>query len=180
MRTILWIVAVVFGIILCASAIGWYTSAARATRATLADGTRIEVIGTSIGTNLFTNESSLTRFLNSILPARVTLSPNISSKAVCARTSDSVTVYLRVVSPPTASSAGTWWLNADTSDAAGIRYAQSIGNCRFNLGGGEMIYGFPLQSFPRRQAHFLMNLLNCRGELIASIEVRNPVLEKSR
>ncbi len=143
-------------------------AARKAQYAVLPDGTRVELLGTSVGWATFTTDKPWMARARNYLPAPLRRWLPAEFTDAFGISSNSLTIWLRVIpagtSPPP--------LMAAAEDEAGFSYVCSPGPYR-NFG-GRLIMPLITGAYPRRQNDFLLRLLDYRSASVASFRVLNP------
>lgn len=177
-RNLLWAVLVI--LILAALAITLAVAAMRARTAGLArqamlpDGTKLELLGTSISSSNFTTETRLQAIARRLLPARFQGWIPSTITGNCTSGTNSITVYIRATNPALANAPVPW--NAYVvEDAAGFLFPAEAGFCAFGSTPGSVMYGLIIRSFPRRQPAFLLHFVDTKGETIGTLHIPNPI-----
>ncbi len=142
---------------------------------TLANGARIELLGTAVGGATFTTEKHWHRFLRKILPPRMTRWLPAASSGACSSGTNSITVYFRTSSGASAIGGSTPWDGYRTLDGSGFVYQRDGGYCSFGSAGPGIIYGLTLRAYPRRQKNFRFEFLDQNGVVLGTFQVPNPV-----
>ncbi len=126
----------------------------RERRVTLQDGTQIELLGTAVGGSIFTTEKNWQRLARRYLPARFLnwLPPAVSG--ACSFGPNSITVYLRVTNPPSITTSAVRTHEYAAEDDAGFLYQREGGYCSLGPTPTQTLYGFALNTYPRRQKSF--------------------------
>jgi hypothetical protein len=140
----------------------------------LPDGVRVELLGTSQGSQSFTTEKSWERLARKHLPGAMTKWIAPASGGSCSSGSNSLTVYLAVHDPTGVG--GQRWTRYVAEDDTGFRYNAGGSRCGFGGGGGggTGVSGLILTAFPRRQKSFWLRLLDANDEVVGSLRVPNP------
>jgi len=143
---------------------------------TLSDGTRIQLLGTTVGFAAFNTDKPWQRLVRRLLPARLSTWLPPPSSWSCGGASNSVNVFLRVTAASPATANLKPWKAYASEDDAGFRYS-SGGDAYSSFGntGLSLCYGITLPAFPRRQPQFLLHLLDSAHQPVATFTVRNPI-----
>jgi hypothetical protein len=152
----------------------WSAMTLRSPIATLPDGTTVELLGTTVGSQTFTTEKPWEKFARRILPQR--FQPWIPSAytSTCSSGSNSVTVFFRVAAPAGQTLSQMPWVGYVPVDSSGF-YLSGGGSSSCSSGAGSsMIYGLILRSLPRRQKTFELRFLG-QTNLLATFTVPTPI-----
>ncbi len=173
MRRYLWI-ALAFGII---ATIGYLLlPQENNTRiVTLPDGTKVEFLGTTVGSQVFTSDKSWHQLARRFLPRKMQNWVPRAMFGICLSSSNTITVFLRVSAPAGARFKGTPWQHYGAEDNVGFRYNREGGYCSFGGPAGERMLGLTLRTFPRREPSFLFNFYDKEDAVMGSLTVPNPV-----
>jgi hypothetical protein len=139
----------------------------------LPSGVRVEFIGTSVGRAAFTTEKSWERLARKHLPRAMTRWIAPATSGSCYRSSNSITVFIRVHDPSGARSQP--WTGHVAEDDTGFRYNPGGGTCGFGGGPNTEIAGLIVDAFPRRQESFWLHFLDSNNEVVGSLRVPNPI-----
>lgn len=142
---------------------------------TLPNGMKLQVFGTTIGTATFTTEKPWQGRARKILPARWQNWIPSAISASCSGSTNSVTVYVRLVNPTGAAISGQPWDNYEAQGDDGFAYQREGGGCSMGGGASTEVHGLILRSYPRRQSRFKVHLLDAKGAVLAKLDVENPV-----
>ena len=145
----------------------------RPARATLPNGSTVEVLGTSVGEQTFSSETKWQRVTRRLLPTSLQGWIPSSARGSCSSGSNSFTVFLHV--SPSVSGGPLPWQGYEAEDDGGFRFPRLGGYCSFSDSKGGMIYGLILYSFPRRQSSFSLRLLDGKNEPLGILRVPNPI-----
>ncbi len=148
----------------------------RTRRITLPDGTRVELLGVSLGATPFTTEKPWQRQVRRWLPARWQgwIPPAITGGGVFAG-SNILHVHLLEVAP----SPGIVheWGGLQAEDETGFRYPYGAGYSSHSTASGAAtttVYDIQVTSYPRRQKDFLLHFKDNQGMDFATFRVPNP------
>jgi len=156
---------------------GWYATTrikeARKTRQkVLPDGSKIEVLGTTVGNATFTTEKPWQATLRRVAPRLAKWLPNPVSGS-CSSSSNSITVYLRLTG--LTGTAAKPWNSYRSEDPDGVAYPSGAGYCTFGSAPGTLVYGLILRAYPRRLPEFPLRFLDRDGKSMFLLKVHNPV-----
>lgn len=150
--------------------------ASNLTATTLPNGTLVEFCGTTVGGEPFTTDTPLTSLLRRFAPPGWTqwLPPIVSIS--CPGLSNSLTVYLHAIGPTTPNVMP--WAAYVAEDDNGFRYPKANDSCSFGVNGSltNHYYGLTFDSYPRRQSHFQVKLLDETDNVVATFIVKTPKL----
>jgi hypothetical protein len=138
------------------------------------NGARIELLGAAPGKTEFSTEKAWHRTARQWLPAALTKSLPPAYSSSCYGGSNGVTFYFRVTDPTATTRGWTPWSSYSAEDETGFRFDQAGGNCSSGSGAGT-IYGLIVPAIPRRQAAFKLNFHDSAGQVLATLQVANPV-----
>jgi hypothetical protein len=152
----------------------WALADRRARFVTFPDGSRLELLGTVMGTGAFSTDTSWQRLARRYLPARFQswLPAVIDCNGIYPAT-NSATIILRLTNPTNASGVAPWAGYAP-EDQNGFRYAGNGGYSVRSDAKGNYTFAIGLQSFPRREPKFLLHFEDMNGVDIATVQVPNP------
>lgn len=141
----------------------------------LPDGKTIELLGTTVGGQIFNTEKRWQKLARRFLPNRwQSWIPNAMTGS-CGSGSNSITVFLRVSDPTGARIFGTPWQHYGAEDSDGFRYTREGGYCSFGGGASDQVIGLSLQAFPRRESSFRLHFYDADDAVMTSLTVPNPV-----
>lgn len=140
------------------------------------DGSRIELLGTAVGGQVFTTEKRWHKVAKRWVPSRFhRLFPPVSSGS-CSSSTNSVTVYFKLTDLSGAfTRGGLPWDGYGADDDTGFRYARDGGYCSFGGGATPQILGLSLRAYPRRQAEFNFQFFDAKRAVLGSLRVPNPL-----
>ncbi|MDB6065863.1 MAG: hypothetical protein JWR26_2071 [Pedosphaera sp.] len=143
----------------------------RARYTTLPNGSTVEMLGTSVGTATFTTDKPWYRFARRWLPTRLQswIPPNISAST--GANTNQLVVWIRL---PAACS-NLPWAGALVEDETGFCYSRGNYYGIRGSGVGIWVYALRLNSYPRRQSSFPLQLFDSNGVIIGTLRVPNPV-----
>ena len=143
--------------------------------ATLADGTRIEMVGTLFGDAEFSSDSSFERRMRRILPA-----PFISwlpePWSLPGMSSNTLTVFIRVKSKLPINDGFRMPGRIVLEDANGLEWKTQgpvVGTD--SLSSTEQILRYEFKAYPRRQSHFEIRWLGVINKMTATLRVNQRV-----
>lgn len=144
-------------------------------RVTLPDGSIVEFIGTSVGTEVFSTEQPWHKAARRVLPARFHGWLPAVSRASCSSGTNSITVFVQVTNPTGNPAGNSPWQGYRAEDDNGFFYNHDGGSCSFGGGASSRIYGLSLKAYPRRQGSFRFHFLDASNTTIGTLRIPNPV-----
>ncbi len=138
---------------------------------TLADGTRLRLVGVSVGTNEFTTERPWSRAARQILPRRFQERLPRSTHGACYST-NGIAIWLEDLAPGSRTNVVRKWGSVETVSRNGDVLTSQDAPGHYS-GGGRCQPVF-LSKFPRRQKSFLLRLYDQKGQLAGELTVVNP------
>ncbi len=158
----------------------WLRGSTQVRVALLSDGSRVELLGTAVGTNYFSNDQPWQRVARRYLPSRLArrwLPPTINGTA--RGSPDSINIYVRITGPAAAPGGAKPWQEYGAQDTNGFLYFRNGGYSAFGVGPGSSnwVTVFDVSSYPRRQPEFLLCFYTnfTGGAMSATLRVPNPM-----
>lgn len=172
--------SIAFVLLVCA-AIGFALVEARRALAdrharfvTFPDGSRLEFLGTVMGTGTFSTDTPWQRLARLYLPARFQSSlPAVIECSGIYSDTNSATIILRLTNPTNAPGRAPW-SSYVPEDHNGFRYPGNGGYSVRSDAKGNYTFALGLQSFPRREPKFSLHFEDMNGVDVATVQVANP------
>ncbi len=144
-------------------------------RARLPDGSTVEILGTVYGIPFFTTETTWERWARKVLPKK--LSDLISKPLKLSMFADSNTlsIIVELKGLPNDAGAAVPWTSFRAVDDTGSVCSGFAGKFTTKFRpSGRIVSAMMLNSFPRRQSEFWLELTDDDGAAMARIRVKNP------
>jgi hypothetical protein len=154
----------------------WFAGVQNGRQITLTDGTRIELLGTSMGSEPFTTEKPWQKLARRWLPAWLTgwIPPAIQPWSLDDSASNSLHIHLLGINHPYSSSSKLPWEFLQLGD---LRYSSGITTVSMQGPGGSnmTIYDIEVPIFPRRKADFPLHFLDAHAGEMGVLRLHNPI-----
>jgi hypothetical protein len=179
-RVVLMVLAVLLvgGVMGISLALAHYKKLQAARWITLPDGSRVEVVGSTLGGTPFNSEKPWERFARYHLPSAWTgwLPQPLIGGGWADLDSNSLVVYLLVKAPSATVPATYNWDGVQPEDENGFVYWGDRGSSPGPAPIGYTLRKLILRSYPRRQKEFLLRFADFKGTEIGRLRVSNPDL----
>ena len=169
-------ILLVGGVIAIALALAHYKKLQAARWITLPDGSRVEVVGATLGNAPFNSEKPWERFARRHLPAAWTgwIPPAVTGGDWGDLGSNCLTVFLLVKSPSATVATTYDWRGITPEDENGLLYWDGQARSSYSGPPGYTVQELIFSSYPRRQKKFLLRFADSKGVEIATWLVPNP------
>jgi hypothetical protein len=176
------VVLIIIGVLLVGAVIGialglsHYKKFQAARWITLSDGSRVEVVGVTLGDAPFNSEKPWERFTRRLLPAMWTgwIPPAVTNYGWGGLDSNTLTVFLLVKSPSATVATTYDWSGITPEDENGLLYWDGGARSSYSGPPGYTVQELIFSSYPRRQKKFLLRFADSTGAEIATWPVPNP------
>jgi len=141
------------------------------TNTTLPDGTRVECIGSTLGTARFSTEKAWHRIARRVLPNSLGNWVPRARSGSCGGNSNTMTVFIEAIDSAGAASPSMPSVSYGAQMENGERLQTEGGYCGYGSG----LFGLTMRTWPRRESSFRMNLFDGKGNVLGGLRIPNPV-----